>query len=142
MAEGAEIALRPIAATGDHVIVGNEIQLSGGGQRVFFELNLSGWAPVALKTWQATLDVSDLGQACAGGNNDGNTCYVDVHCFGGGVCAATRPGPVTAAVQVCTEDADCVTAFGDPGAKCNTFLGECNAGWQDLGRSDEWHCRS
>jgi len=136
MAGAAEIALRPIGATGDHVIVGQEIQLSGGGQRVFFELKLSGWTPVSLATWQATLDMSDLGLACAGGNNEGSPCFVDVQCFGGGVCTATRPGPVAAAVEVCTENADCVTAFGEPGAKCNTTLGECNAGWQDVSRSD------
>ncbi len=134
--EAAEMFWLPVGASGTHVIVGNEIRLTGGGQRVFLELKLSSWAPDDLGTWQGTLDPTLLGQVCVGGGNDGNPCFRDFDCFGGGACTATRSGPVILAEEPCTIDDDCITAFGDPGAACDTVRGLCKPGWQDMGRSD------
>ena len=42
ISSGGEIELLPISASGPHTIVGNEIILDGGGQRVFLELFMAG----------------------------------------------------------------------------------------------------
>jgi len=134
-ASAAEFAWRPLGATGDHVIIGHEIQLASGGQRVFLELELSGWGPAELATWQATLDSAAFGQSCSGGTNAGSACFNDTHCFEG-VCLPTRPGPLIGAVEACALDDDCVAAFGDAGATCDQFSGLCRPGWQNTSRSD------
>ncbi|MDO8629395.1 MAG: hypothetical protein Q7R41_02785, partial [Phycisphaerales bacterium] len=53
---GAEFILQPVRASGTNTIVGAEIRLSGGGQRVFLEVKLKSFAPSVLKTYQATLN--------------------------------------------------------------------------------------
>lgn len=131
----AEIFWQPVSASGTYVIVGNEIRLTGGNQRVFLELKLSGWAPTNLVTWQATLDSSDFGASCVGGGNDGSDCYTDFDCFGGGTCVPTRSGPIAAASVACSGSSECVTAFGT-GSTCNAGVGFCKAGFQDTQRSD------
>jgi len=136
-ARSAEFAWRPISASGSHTLNGNEIILDGGGQRVLLELKLSGWGAAAdLSTWQATLEPAPLGQVCVGGGNDGNPCFTDVHCYGGGVCVPTRPGPIGPALEACAANGDCTAAFSEAGAKCNTMAHVCFAGWQNLNRAD------
>ncbi len=55
-ADAADFALLPIRASGTYEIVGNEIRLTGGGQRVLLHLRLSGWGPEDLKAWQARIN--------------------------------------------------------------------------------------
>ena len=43
--QAAEMEWRPISASGTHSINGNEIFLTGSGQRVFLELYLLDWDP-------------------------------------------------------------------------------------------------
>ncbi len=134
--QSAELLWQPISASGTHVVIGNEIRLTGGGQRVFLEMRLSGWAPDTLNTWQGVLDPTPLGQICVGGGNDGNACFRDFDCFGGGVCTATRPGPIGLASEPCAADSDCVAAFADTSAVCDIPSGFCKPGWQDLSRTE------
>ncbi|MHC4695701.1 MAG: hypothetical protein ACYTFA_03045, partial [Planctomycetota bacterium] len=47
---------QPVGATGVHTIVGNDINLEGGGQEVTLELRVSEWAPHLLQTYQAGVD--------------------------------------------------------------------------------------
>ena len=54
------IELRPISASGAHVIAGNQITLAGTGQRVFLEVLVSNWDPdldgsPSIAGWQAFL---------------------------------------------------------------------------------------
>jgi len=133
----AEFAWQPISASGSWSLNGREITLQGGGQRVYLELKLWGWGAAAdLNTWQATLDPTPLGSACIGGGNDGNACFDDAACFGGGVCVPTRPGPIGPALEACVGNGDCTAAFSEAGAKCDTLNHLCRAAWQNTARSD------
>ncbi len=134
--QSAEMLWQPIRATGSYVIVGNEIRLTGGGQRVFLEMRLSGWAPDTLSTWQGVLDPTPLGQICVGGGNAGNACFRDFDCFGGGTCAATRSGPIGLASEPCAANSDCIAAFADSSAVCDIPSGLCKPGWQDQSRPE------
>ncbi len=109
---GAEIALFPVSASGTHTITDNEIVLTGGGQRVFLEIFISGWAPSQLKTWQAMIDSSG---------------------YSSGLIGMLAP-----AVESCTMASECVALFGT-GATCEypPSVGvECTAGFIDAGRTD------
>ncbi len=109
-ANGAEIALVPVSASGIHVISGNEITLTGGGQRVFLEILVSGWAPSPLKAWQAAIDSSGYSTGVTG-----------------------TLGPAT---EPCTTDADCQAAFG-PRATCTYGASDqCTPGFIDDTRAD------
>jgi len=65
-AVGAEFALVPKSASGGYSISGNEITLDGGGQRVFIELELSGWTPYYLNNWQAVIDATGYSSGSKG----------------------------------------------------------------------------
>ena len=55
-ANAAEMALVPVAASGPHAIVGNEIILAEAGQEVTLEIRASDWDPDVLRIWQADVD--------------------------------------------------------------------------------------
>ena len=65
LTRAAEFVLQPVSASGTFTITGNEIKLTGGNQRVNLEVKLKGFAPHAMKTYQATLN-------CAGYSSGGN----------------------------------------------------------------------
>lgn len=112
-----EFVLKPIRASGTYTIVGNEIRLTGAGQRVFFEVQIKGWAPNQLKIYQAQIDASGY--------------------------ASGTSGMLDAAVQTCagpntTGNAQCVAAFA-AGARCNVPDGagyRCSAGFIDKTRAN------
>jgi hypothetical protein len=114
--QGAQFILKPVRASGTYTIVGNEIRLTGVPQRVFLEIQLKGWAPNLLKTYQAKIDcasysgitgdLAPASQACAGANDTG--------------------------------DAQCAAALGS-GDRCNIppDVGQfCEPGWIDKFRGD------
>lgn len=108
---GATVALQPVRASGAFSIIGEEIFLPSGGQRVFIEVRLAGWGPQHLKTWQVNIDSS-------GYRNDTSSI-----------------GP---AVQSCTVNSQCVQAFGS-GSSCGVATPQgkiCEAGFQDTTRPD------
>lgn len=116
--QGANFVLKPIRASGSHTIVGNEIRLAGAPQRVFLEVQMQGWAPNLLRTYQAKLDA--VGGAPGMGYDNGT-----------GVSLAP-------AVQTCTSNSQCVTAFA-PGARCNVPDGaglKCETGFIDIFRAN------
>ena len=86
---GATVALQPVRAGGTYTIVGEEIFLPSGGQRVFIEVRLAGWGPQHLKTWQVKIDSSGYqnstssigppGEPCSGANSTGHAeCAQDI----------------------------------------------------------------
>ncbi len=89
---GATVSLVPIAADGDAAIVGNEIILQGGGQRVFLEIRLSGWAPSRIGDYQVSIDQLSF----SSGSN----------------------GAIGLAAEACTSDPQCVAALGQ-GSVCD-----------------------
>jgi hypothetical protein len=115
--QGAEYVLKPIRASGTYTIVGNEIRLTAG-QRVFLEVQMKGWTPALLRTYQAKLDA-------VGG--DPGMGYDNLT----GVSLAP-------AVQTCTTNAQCVTAFA-AGARCTVPVTgggfKCEAGFIDKART-------
>ncbi len=115
--QGANFVLKPIRASGTHTIVGNEIRLTGTPQRVFLEVQMQGWSPSLLRTYQAKLD------AVGGGPGVG---------YDNGTGVSLAP-----AVQSCTTNSECVTAFA-PGARCNVSNPsgglKCTTGFIDRNR--------
>ncbi len=118
--QGAEFLLVPIRASGSYTIVGDEIRLAGGGQRVFIELYMRNWGsnpppPTSnsLKTFAAKIDGSG-------------------YCNGIGAC-------IFPAVQPCdANNDDCADQFG-PESICNVPAGAgqfCEPGFQDRNRAD------
>lgn len=116
-ARGAEIALVPVSADGAHVVNGAEIVLTGGGQRVFFDVRLSDWntdggdSP-ALQGFQITVDPSGYENA-------------SLHAL-------------TAANESCTTDSECSLAFG-AGSTCSfpdTDPTHCTPAFIDVSRPD------
>ena len=113
---GATVALQPVAASGTHTIIGSEVFMPSGGQRVVIELRLAGWAPQHLKTFQVRIDSS--------GYDNGSL-------------------PIAPAVQNCsgsdsTGHAQCAQAF-QAGSRCSvsTPTGNlCESGFQDRLRAD------
>ena len=96
-AQGAEFILKPIRASGTYTIVGNEIRLTGAGQRVFLEVQLKGWTPNLLRTYEAKIDASTYdgasdgmatgtlapaSQACSGNNSTGHAQCVAAFAVG------------------------------------------------------------
>lgn len=111
-AEGAEVKLKPISADGSFSIVGNEIILEGGGQRVFIEGRLSGWAPDQLQAYQIKID---------------STGYTS------GIF-----GRLTPATEGCVTDADCEAVFS-AGSECKVppiNSDRCAPGYIDDTRTD------
>ncbi len=110
---GAEVSLVPVDAIGSHSVIGNEIVLTGRGQRVFLEIQVSGWDPdldgsPELRAYQARIDSSGY----MSGSN----------------------GTLAPAVEPCTIGDDCEAAFGT-GSTCDVVSGSCFAGFIDSARS-------
>jgi len=91
----------------DFAIEANEIVLPSGGVRLWFEIQLGGWAPELLQTWQATIDSAS---------------------YSNGIGADLSP-----AVEPCTNSTYCASVFGRR-ARC--VAGFCVPGWQDTSRAD------
>ena len=66
VAMASELALVPVASTGPHTIVGNEIVLAGGGQTVTFEIHASDWEPELLRGVQVVMDMNGFVSGMAG----------------------------------------------------------------------------
>ena len=117
VARCAEVSLVPVSADGTHELNGNEIVLTGGGQRVFLELRLSDWDSDGdglpkLRGFQVSVD--SAGFSSASGN------------------------VVVAAAESCTTDAECTAAFG-AGATCSfptADPNQCSPAFIDVNRSD------
>lgn len=117
----AEMFVQPVGASGTHTIVGREIRLAGGGQRVFFDIFLHGFAPDQLAAYQVAIQTvvsSDTGSTI-------------------GPAIQTCPSVNSAGHLVCA------TAFGDTGLgspRCYEASpkGElrCEAGWMSKVRTD------
>lgn len=117
----AEILIQPRGANGNHTIVGRDIELSGGGQRVFFDIFFRGFAPQPLMAYQVVINTAVT-------SNLGSTL-----------------GP---AIQSCpsansTGHLSCATAFNDFGLgspRCYTAFPsgnlQCEAGWINKVRTD------
>lgn len=139
--QAAEIELRPISASGTHSIAGNEIFLTGSGQRVFLELYLSDWDPdlkgnTKLKIWQVTFDstgyTSGLGVAIGPAEESCSDPTGCVSAFGtDAVCAVGCNGGDRDG-QTCTSDEQCP---GNPPGVCG--FSSCVALFQDFSR-DDW----
>jgi len=124
---GAEFIMQPVGASGSYTIVGTEIRLASGGQRVFLELKAKGFAPRVVKTYQATLNSAGYTSGAAG-----TLAPASQSCPGTGTAGNTF----------------CQTTFGDTGigsTKCLDFdpgpgiLLRCEPGWINWSRSD-WVC--
>ena len=116
--QGANFVLKPTRASGSHTIVGNEIRLAGTPQRVFLEVQMQGWSPNLLRTYQAKLDA--VGGAPGFGYDNGT-----------GVSIAP-------AVQSCTSNSQCATAFAT-GARCvipDVSGLKCETGFIDINRAN------
>lgn len=117
--KGVEIALVPVGASGAHTIVGDQIILSTGGQRVELEIQISDWgSAVLLQTWQAQIEASSY--------------------------SSGPIGVLTPAVEACSTSIDCVIAFQNLAALCSLpSTGPpftlCGPGMQDLTRPDWIH---
>jgi len=61
----ATIGLRPVSATGPYSIVGNQITVTPGSQ-ITLEIQITGWVPSLLRTYQASLDSSGYTSGAAG----------------------------------------------------------------------------
>jgi hypothetical protein len=76
----------PIAASGEHTIVDDEIIMPGGGQTIHFEVFAGGWDPEGtgwpiIKTWQASIDSSGYTSGSAGElTNSRPPCTTDEEC--------------------------------------------------------------
>lgn len=116
-AQGTDIVLRAVSASGEHSFNGNEIILTGGGQRVFLEATIADWDPdligvPALRGYQLTLDSSG---------------------YASGIVGTLAP-----ALVPCTNNTQCTDAFG-PGAICAFPIANptlCTPAFIDLDRPD------
>jgi hypothetical protein len=113
-ARAAEFILQPVRASGAHTIVGTEIRLEGGGQRVFLEIKIKGFAPHLLTLYQAGLN--------SGGFSSGTA---------GILGSAVQPCPSMDAAG----NAFCQTAFGDTG------LGGSSCVYNESSPYDFLHCK-
>jgi len=122
----AEIALVPVKASGAHTIVGNQISLVGGGQRVFFEVRISGWDPnldgnPLLRAWQAAIDSSGYSSGTVG-----VLAPALAACGSGADCLSAFGGACSISGTPCSQDADCPLAeFGEVciGSPCSFPVG-------------------
>lgn len=79
---GPSVVIQPVSATGAHTIIGTDIFLPTGSQRVGFEFRVAGWGPQELKTAQARLSsagfdngfgpIAPASIACPSNNSAGN----------------------------------------------------------------------
>ncbi len=108
VSQAAEFAMQPVRASGTHTVVGNEIRLTGGGQRVIVEVKLKNYSPNALKTYQAQFNCAGYSSgttgvlapaslACPSANETGHTfcrnSYGEPAGLGSPRCADIDPGP-------------------------------------------------
>jgi hypothetical protein len=108
-AYGGVLGIAPVTASGPHVLIGDEIRLTGTDQIVTLEVKLSDWAPHTLRLFEVRLD--DASYA----NGVGDPLFpATVPCMNAGQCT----GPPN--------------NFG-PGTFCSG--GNCIAGWQDRARA-------
>lgn len=158
--DAAQFQFLPVGASGSHTIVGNEIRLTGGGQRVFLELKLSGWGPRRLKAWQVKLDAnsysSGIGddltpetqtcpKVCVGGTTPGAACTST--CPGGGTCSSricdggANVGMSCSATSQCpsaTCRERCIIEMGS-GSACPASTQVCDFAFQARTRTDWVH---
>ncbi|MFQ5496148.1 MAG: hypothetical protein ACE5EX_12300, partial [Phycisphaerae bacterium] len=114
---GADVALVPVSASGVHTIEGNEIRLTGGGQRVVLELQISDWDPdldgtPRLSFYQLPIDSSGYTSGLSGTLSpaaEACTTSLDCHQTIGGVCRFTN--------DACRVDTDC--PFHSIGETCS-----------------------
>ncbi|UCE58131.1 MAG: hypothetical protein JSU63_11865, partial [Phycisphaerales bacterium] len=115
-AEAQVIEWVPVWADGEHVIDGNEIVLTGGGQNVTLHLKLSGWDPgqigETLGSYQAAIDPSYYLGANASPPNPG----VDLNAYGWPISPSDG---IFQALQVCVETLQFPDVF-DPLSTCTT----------------------
>lgn len=117
---GAEIVVLPVAATGPHAIIQNQLIATSDGPRIWLEVYLRDWDPtqtgvVELRVWSVAFDRTDF--------QTGALAFVDF------------------ARQSCEVGADCVGALG-PGSQCGPAplpADLCTAGFQDKLRADWVH---
>jgi len=109
--QGAGFYLYPVGASGSHTLTAQGITLHGGGQRVFLEIFVAGWAPYRLKAWQAAIDASGYSSGSA--------------------------GVLSPAYETCASSTECVDAYGT-GAICGYTLhnNECTPGFVGFTRPD------
>jgi len=164
-ADAAIMKLHPAGASGVNTIVGDEIRLTGGGQRVFLNIQLAGWGPHLLKSWQIKLDAnswsSGLGAAltpanqacskvCIGGANNGQVCTNAANCPGSGICSSkiceggTNNGTPCNNNSQCTGGGTCIEfcqfQFNESGPLCPGGAGQhCDPGFINITRSDWVH---
>lgn len=124
LAQAAEFVLQPVGASGTHTIVGTEIRLTGGGQRVFLELKLRDFAPSPLKTYQAQFN-------CTG--------------YSSGTTGVLTPAVLTCPSTGSTGNTFCQNAFGDVGIGASRCLDvdpgapvvlRCENAWINRNRTD------
>ncbi len=91
------VLLVPVASSGFHAITDHTIQVLGSGQRVTFEVFVSGWDPThsgqtKLRAYQAVIDSTGFASGAAGVLTVPNIaipCAADVDCpLSDGVCSA------------------------------------------------------
>jgi len=113
-------SLFPISASGEYIIIGNQIFLKHNDQRIYLEFFASDWAPDLLIVFQFVIDAADS--------------YFD------GIKFSLLP-----AVVSCMDNADCETILGS-GSRCTkppdppnwSGLDTCRAGYINENRSDEF----
>ncbi|MBI1827393.1 MAG: hypothetical protein HY287_06205 [Planctomycetes bacterium] len=163
-ANAAIMKIHPVSASGTNTIVGDEIKLTGGNQRVFLNVQLSGWGPSFLKSWQVKLDSnswsSGLGAAltpaaqgcakvCIGGSNNGNACTNAANCPGSGLCSSkiceggTNNNTPCNSNSQCTGGGTCIetcTFKYEAGSSCPAGTGQvCDPGFINTTRNDWVH---
>ena len=121
----AEIILQPVSASGSHIIQGTEIRLANGGQRVRLEVQIRGFTPSELKTYQARLNAQGYG-------NGGSVALrpVDVEC----------PSQDSAGHLFCRNTFN-ETGIGAPRCAPAYYYGQyiglrCEPGWINQSRTD------
>lgn len=147
----AVIELRPIASDGPHVIVGNEIRLTGTGQRVQIEVYASNWDPdgdgdPVVAGAQATFDgcsFSRTNGTCFGGSRNGQCCSFIRQCPDGGVCGGQGTPLAPAENEICTSAAECANLIA-PWSFCRSLACEggplANVGCADASTCDGFDC--
>ncbi len=107
IAQAVKVEWVPVRASEAYEIHGNYIVLEHGGQRVWFEAKISGWAPELLVYYYLFISRPPFGTAL--------------------------PGAPHPAMPMCDSDDDCATALGYP-AGCREF---CNGGDRHTDACDE-----
>ncbi len=140
VAGAADLELRPVSASGGHSIAGNEIFLTGAGQRVFLDIFLANWDPdqngdPTVKLWQVVIDSSGyssgLGVPIAPADESCSEHSICESAFGtGALCGKACDGGDRDG-SICTASSQCP---GDPAGTCIPSF--CVAAFQDVTRSD------